>query len=196
MVADFNVHRGVASDGEAQPHAHVSLSIREVENDLRLKRGWNHRALLRTLRERWATLANERLAQAGHDSRFDHRSRANQSIALEPQNEIGSVGARRYARGENAERADEHRKIARRSGERRPSSPSRCRCGSNRPLRSVTSHVVHRQSEGATQFKAIKASPEWAQLGRNRRGPEELTTSEMVRTKLWMREATIGLSSP
>ena len=95
MVADFNVHWGIASDGEAQPHAHVLLSMREVATDgFGLKqRGWNDRALLRTWRERWATLANERLAEAGHDARIDHRSYADQGIALEPQNKIGPRGA-------------------------------------------------------------------------------------------------------
>jgi ATP-dependent exoDNAse (exonuclease V) alpha subunit len=37
-------------------------------------------------RERWAELANERLAELGHDIRVDHRSYAAQGIELEPQN--------------------------------------------------------------------------------------------------------------
>ncbi len=72
-------------------------------------RAWNDRALLGDWRERWAALANERLAELGHDARIDHRSHAEQGIELEPQHKIGPAGARREQRGEDAERAAEHR---------------------------------------------------------------------------------------
>jgi ATP-dependent exoDNAse (exonuclease V) alpha subunit len=82
------------------------------------ERVWNDKALLRLWRERWAEMANERLAELGHDVRIDHRSHAARGLDLEPQNKIGPAGARRAQRGEDAERADEHRAIARRNGER------------------------------------------------------------------------------
>ena len=75
MVADLNVHWTAASDGALQPHAHVMLSLRGVEpgrgpaghegeSGFGLKeRTWNDRGLLGTWRERWASLANERLAK-------------------------------------------------------------------------------------------------------------------------------------
>lgn len=93
MVADLTVHWGVAVDGEAQPHAHVLLSMRAVADDgFGLKqRDWNDRALLPTWRERWATLANAHLAEAGHDTRIDHRSDADQDIALGPQEKMGAA---------------------------------------------------------------------------------------------------------
>jgi len=56
------------------------------------------------------------LAELGHDLRIDHRPRAAQGIDLEPQNKIGPAGARREARGEDAERAAEHEALARRNG--------------------------------------------------------------------------------
>ena len=103
MVADLNVHWGRSADGEAQPHAHILLTLRRVvpgpaghpeEAAFGLKeRGWNDRALLLRWRERWAELVNERLAAAGIDARVDHRSNAALGIDLEPQNKIGPAGA-------------------------------------------------------------------------------------------------------
>ena len=75
-------------------------------------------APLGTWRERWASLANKRLAEQGHDVRIDHRSYVEQGIELEPQHKIGPVRLRREHRGENAERAAEHVEIGRRNGER------------------------------------------------------------------------------
>lgn len=94
MVADLNVHWGRAADGEDQPHAHVMLTMRAVgPGGFGAKaRDWNSRALLGLWRERWADLANERLAELGEDVRIDHRSYREQGIALEPQNKIGPAG--------------------------------------------------------------------------------------------------------
>src|SRR5260370_37208027 len=120
MVADLNVHWGRRASGEEQPHAHVMLTLREVGPDGCGKkvRGWNRTEVLGGWRERWAALANERLAELGHDIKVDHRSHAAQGIGLEPQNKIGPAGARRETRGEDAERAAEHEALAPRDGER------------------------------------------------------------------------------
>ena len=45
-------------------------------------------------RERWAELANERLAELDIDARIDHRSLEAQGIALEPQSQIGAPAKR------------------------------------------------------------------------------------------------------
>ena len=97
MVADLNVHWDIGEDGQAKPHAHVMLSTRSVdENGFGAKeRLWNDKELLLTWRERWASLANERLAELDLDVRIDHRSFAAQGIDLEPQNKIGPAGSRR-----------------------------------------------------------------------------------------------------
>ncbi|MDT8873498.1 MobA/MobL family protein [Komagataeibacter rhaeticus] len=46
------------------------------------ERSWNDKDLLLTWRERWASLANERLAELDLDVRIDHRSFAAQGIDL------------------------------------------------------------------------------------------------------------------
>ncbi len=205
MVADLNVHWGVASDGEAQPHAHVLLSMRAVgEDGFGLKqRDWNDKALLRDWRERWAVLANERLAEAGHDARIDHRSHAEHGLGLEPQNKIGPAGARRALRKEDAERAAEHRAIARRNGERLLAEPVLALEALTQQQSTFTrrdlARLVHRQSDGAAQFTAvmaaIEACPELVRLGRDGRGQERLTTRAMLATERRLEVMAAALST-
>ena len=198
MVADLNLHWGQSADGEAQPHAHVMLTLRRVapgadghpeEAGFGLKeRGWNDRALLRSWRVRWAELVNERLAEAGLDARIDHRSNAARGIDLEPQNKIGPAGARRAVRGEQAERADEHREIARRNGERLLAQPELVLQALTQQQSTFTrqdlARLVHRHSDGAEQFAAImakvEASRELVAVGADGRGRARFSTREMV----------------
>ena len=65
MIADLNVHWDVGKDGMPKPHAHVMLTMRAVdEHGFGLKvRDWNRTEMLVRWRERWAELANERLAE-------------------------------------------------------------------------------------------------------------------------------------
>jgi ATP-dependent exoDNAse (exonuclease V) alpha subunit len=118
MVADLNVHWDIGPDGLAKPHAHVMLSMREAgpEGFGKKVREWNSTELLSDWRERWAGHVNERLAELGIDAQVDHRTLEAQGIDLEPQHKIGPAGMRREERGEDAERAVDHREIARRNG--------------------------------------------------------------------------------
>ena len=74
------------------PRAHVMLTMRAVdENGFGQKvREWNRTEMLERWRERWAELANERLAELDIDARIDHRSLEAQGVALEPQSQIGA----------------------------------------------------------------------------------------------------------
>src|SRR3954454_16464735 len=68
MVADLNVHWPVDAQGEAKPHAHVMLTMREVGPEgfgLKVS-AWNSVAELQGWREAWSAMANERLAGLGH----------------------------------------------------------------------------------------------------------------------------------
>jgi Ti-type conjugative transfer relaxase TraA len=198
MVADLNVHWGQSADGEAQPHAHIMLTMRRVvpgaaghpeEGGFGLKeRAWNDKALLRNWRTRWAELVNKRLAEVGIDGQVDHRSNAARGIDLEPQNKIGPAGARRAVRGEDAERADEHRAIARRNGERLLAEPELALQALTRQQSTFTrvdlARLVHRHSDGAAQFAAVlakvEASPELVRIGEDGRGRARYSTREMV----------------
>ncbi len=101
MIADLNVHWDMAEDGMPKPHAHVMLTMRAVdENGFGQKvREWNRTEMVERWRERWAELANERLAELDIDARIDHRSLEAQGIALEPQSQIGAPAKRIEVRG-------------------------------------------------------------------------------------------------
>jgi len=204
MVADLNVHWGRTAGDEDQPHAHVMLTMREVgPNGFGKKvREWNRTELLVGWRERWAELANERLAELGHDIRVDHRSHAAQGIGLEPQNKIGPAGARREARGEDAERAAEHEAVARRNGERIINDPSLVLAALTRQQSTFTrrdlARFVDRYTADADQFTAamakVEASPELVRLGTDGRGQERFTTREMLATEQRMEQAAAALA--
>jgi Ti-type conjugative transfer relaxase TraA len=212
MVADLNIHWGQSADGEAQPHAHIMLTMRRVmpgqaghpeEGTFGLKeRAWNDKALLRNWRARWAELVNERLADVGIDGQVDHRSNAARGIDLEPQNKIGPAGARRAVRGEDAERADEHRAIARRNGERLLAEPELALQALTRQQSTFTredlARLVHRHSDGAAQFAAVmakvEASPELVRVAKDGRDRARYSTREMIAIERRMEAAALDLS--
>jgi len=199
MVVDLNVHWGRTASGEDQPHAHVMLTMREVgaEGFGKKVRAWNRTEQLMGWRERWAELANERLAELGHDLRIDHRSHAEQGIALEPQNKIGPAGARRAARGEEAERAADHEALARRNGERIIADPALVLGALTRQQSTFTrrdlARMVDRHTADAEQFARamakVEASPEMMRLGVDGRGQDRFTTREMLATEQCMERA-------
>lgn len=190
MVADLNVHWDVGADGEAKPHAHVMLTLREIDGEgFGAKvREWNATALLQQWRTAWADHVNARLAQLGIDARIDHRSYEHQGIDLEPQHKIGAAGARREAKGEDAERADDHRAIARSNGAAILARPevgleALTSTQATFTLRDLAM-FAHRHSDGKAQFDAVlaamRASDSLLALGRDGRGQERFTTTSML----------------
>ncbi|NOG74156.1 MobQ family relaxase, partial [Roseicella sp. DB1501] len=204
MVADLNMHWGVGADGEAQPHAHIMLTMRQVKGDGfgAKARDWNGKELLTGWRERWAERANARLAELGHDARIDHRSLAEQGIALEPQHKVGPAGARRAERGEEAERRAEHDAIARRNGERIAEDPALALNALTRQQSTFTRHdlarFVSRHTDGAEQFAAVmarvEAAPELVWVGEDERGRERFSTREMLAVEERMEGAGAALA--
>ena len=211
MVADLNVHWTQARDGGEQPHAHVMLTMREVvpEREGQEEKGafgkkvvaWNSTELLRDWRERWAELANARLLELGHDIRIDHRSYAEQGIDLEPQHKIGPLGTHRDA--ERAlERAAEHRRIARRNGDRLRDAPEIALQALTQQHSTFTrqdmARFVDRHSDGAAQFATVmaqlEAAPELVRLGQDGRGRDRFTTREMLEAEQRMERAAESLA--
>lgn len=210
MVADLNVHWDMAPDGSPKPHAHVMLSMREVTRDEagaasfgKKVREWNSTELLTDWREAWANHVNARLAELDIEARIDHRTLEAQGIELEPQNKIGPAGARRLDRGEDAERAEEHREIARRNGEKIIAEPDVALDAITRQQSTFTDHdlarFVHRHTDDADQFgqamSAVKTSPELVALGKDGAGRERFSTREMLATEQrleWSAEQIAG----
>ena len=189
MVADLNVHWDIGSDGQAKPHAHVMLTMREVGPDGfgAKQRDWNATALLQSWRENWAAHVNDRLQLLGIDARIDHRSYEAQGVGLEPQHKIGAAGARRLQRGEDAERADEHRAIAQSNGAKILANPEVGLDALTRTQATFTTRdlalFAHRQSDGKEQFDrvlaAMRGSDALLALGRDREGNERFTSVSM-----------------
>jgi len=190
MIADFNIHWDIGADGEAKPHAHVMLTMREVGPDgFGAKvRDWNATALLQHWREAWAEHVNERCAALGIEARIDHRSYEAQGIGLEPQHKIGAAGARREAKGEDAERAEDHRSIARENGAAIVADPSIGLEAITRQQATFTMRdlamFAHRHSDGKEQFDAVLSAMRHHEsvlaLGRDGRGAERFTTANML----------------
>jgi Ti-type conjugative transfer relaxase TraA len=195
MIADLNVHWDMAEDGSPKPHAHVMLTMRAVdENGFGPKvRDWNRTEMVERWRERWAELANERLAELDIDARIDHRSLEAQGIALEPQSQIGApakgIEDRRIeGQGIEADRAEMHREIARVNGARIIADPSLALRAITHQQSTFTSRdmakFAHRHSDGIDQFNkvmgAMRGAPDLVELGRDGRGDSRFTTRQMI----------------
>ncbi len=193
MIADLNVHWDRAEDGSPKPHAHVMLTMRAVdENGFGKKvRDWNRTEMLERWRERWAELANERLAELDIDARIDHRSLEAQGIALEPQSQIGAPASRIESQGIEADRAELHREIARGNGERIIADPSIALDAITHQQSTFTrrdmARFAHRHSDGIEQFNAVmgamREAPDLVELGHDGRGEDRFTTREMIETE-------------
>ncbi|MBU6298646.1 MAG: Ti-type conjugative transfer relaxase TraA [Alphaproteobacteria bacterium] len=190
MIADLNVHWDIGAGGQAKPHAHVMLTMRAVdENGFGAKvRDWNRTERLEHWREAWGTHVNERLAELGIEARIDHRSLEQQGIDLEPQHKIGAAALRMSEEGLDAERLEDHRKIARENGIRIIADPSIALDAITRQQATFTRQdlamFVHRHSDGLEQFNrvmgAVEASPELVRLGRDGHREERFTSREML----------------
>ncbi|MGY4306158.1 Ti-type conjugative transfer relaxase TraA [Bradyrhizobium sp. USDA 4369] len=195
MIADLNVHWDRAEDGMPKPHAHVMLTMRSVdENGFGHKvRDWNRTEMVERWRERWAELANERLAALDIDARIDHRSLEAQGIQLEPQSQIGAPAKRIEVRGVagegvEADRAEMHREIARNNGARIIADPSLGLEAITQQQSTFTrrdlAKFAHRHSDGLDQFNqvlgAMQASPDLIELGKDARGENRFTTRGMI----------------
>jgi Ti-type conjugative transfer relaxase TraA len=191
MIADLNVHWDRAEDGTPKPHAHVMLTMREVdETGFGPKvRDWNRSEMVTRWRERWAELANARLAELDIDARIDHRSLEVQGIALEPQSQIGAAAQRIEVEGsEAADRVDMHREIARGNGERIIANPSVALDAITHQQSTFTRRdmamFAHRHSDGLDQFNAVmgamRGAPDLVELGKDGSSESRFTTRSMI----------------
>lgn len=200
MIADLNVHWDKAADGSPKPHAHVMLSMREVGPDGfgQKERDWNSKELLGEWRESWADHVNTRMAELGLEARVDHRTLEAQGIPLEPQHKIGAAGSRREMHGEDAERADDHMRIARENGAKIIADPAIALNAITHSQATFTmrdlAQFAFRHSDGKDQFdsvmSSVRGSPELVALGKDGRDQERFTSADMIAV-----EERLGLSA-
>ncbi len=190
MVADLNVHWDKAKDGTPKPHAHVMMTMRDVgpEGFGKKNRDWNSTELLKDWREAWSAHVNERMAELGLEGRIDHRSYEAQGIALEPQHKIGPAASRRPEQGLEAERIEDHTRIARENGAKIIADPNVALAAITRQQATFTTRdlatFAFRHSDGKDQFDqvmgAVRASPELVALGKDGRDQERFTSRDMI----------------
>lgn len=200
MIADLNVHWDKAADGSPKPHAHVMLSMREVGPDGfgQKERNWNSKELLQEWRTNWADHVNTRMAELGLEARVDHRTLEAQGIPLEPQHKIGAAGSRREMNGEDAERADDHMRIARENGAKIIVDPAIALNAITHSQATFTqrdlAQFAFRHSDGKEQFDAVMASvrgsPELVALGKDGKDQDRFTSADMIAV-----EERLGLSA-
>jgi Ti-type conjugative transfer relaxase TraA len=200
MIADLNVHWDMGADGMAKPHAHVMLTMREVDEDgFGAKvRDWNKTELVEQWRERWADHVNQRLAELDIDARVDHRSLEAQGIALEPQDKIGPAASRMGTRGLESERIEDHRAIAQRNGERIIAEPRVALDAITHQQATFTRRdmamFVHSHTDGKEQFdramSAVRAAPDLVELGKDGRGEDRFTSRQMIETEQRLGQAS------
>jgi Ti-type conjugative transfer relaxase TraA len=190
MVADLNVHWDKAKDGTPKPHAHVMMTMRDVGPDGfgKKNRDWNSTELLKDWREAWSAHVNERMAELGLEGRIDHRSYEAQGIGLEPQHKIGPAASRRPEQGLEAERIEDHTRIARENGAKIIANPNVALDAITRQQATFTTRdlatFAFRHSDGKEQFDqvmgAVRGSPELVALGKDGHDQERFTSRDMI----------------
>ena len=137
MIADFAVH----DDNEGNPHAHVLLTMRSLNeqgewnpktrtefvldekgeriqtNNGKFKRrcvswdGWNDRANCEIWRHEWEVMQNTALEKAGREERIDMRSFARQGIELAPTVHLGPAATAMERKGIRTDLGDHNRAV-------------------------------------------------------------------------------------
>ena len=141
MIADCSIHNPPASDHEEQPHAHILLTLREMDREgkwkpkcrkeyildengekIKLKSGnyksrkvnlndWNEPDKAKEWRENFSKKANEYLARNNIDKRIDPRTFEEQGREELPQIHLGTSSYQMEKKGIQTERGNQNRKI-------------------------------------------------------------------------------------
>ena len=141
MIADCNIHNPLASDNGEQPHAHILLTLREIDSEgkwktkcrkeyildengekIKLKSGnyksrkvnlndWNEPDKAKEWRENFSKKANEYLEKNGIVKRIDPRTFEDQGREELPQIHLGTASYQMEKKGIKTERGNHNRKI-------------------------------------------------------------------------------------
>ena len=94
-AADVAIHAPGKEGDNRNHHAHILLTTRRLEPDglgekcRELDSAKTGAAIIKEWRERFATMQNERLREAGHAVQIDHRSHAERGLDAEPTRHLG-----------------------------------------------------------------------------------------------------------
>src|SRR3546814_631242 len=126
-----------------------------------------------------------------------HRTLAAQGIDLEPQHKIGPAASRMPEQGLEAERVEDHARIARENGEKIIARPEIALDAITRQQATFTrrdlAQFAFRHSDGKDQFdqvmSAVRTSPELVALGKDGRGEDRFTSRDMIDTEQRLSQA-------
>ena len=141
MIADCNIHNPMASDHEEQPHAHILLTLREIDEKgnwkpkcrkeyildengekVKLKNGnyktrkidtvdWNEQDKAEEWRKAWADITNKYLEENSIHDKVDHRSYQRQGIEQIPTIHLGVSASQIEKKGIVTDRGNINREI-------------------------------------------------------------------------------------
>jgi Ti-type conjugative transfer relaxase TraA len=207
MVADIAIHDERASDGGRNPHAHILLTMREVTPDGfgRKVRAWNSPAQLRQWRETWAEMANDHLAQHGHERRIDHRSHAERGIELEPDVYVGPKRRQDFS-GVFADTRDEMRRgVKARNVEQISRNPESLLDAITREKATFSEADMAQALRRATDLgrddpefhklmSALRRSPSLVAIVSDQKGSTRYSTQAMITCEIEMAQAAASLA--
>lgn len=115
MAADVAIHAPGKEGDNRNHHAHILLTTRRLgpdglgEKTRELDDQKTGKELVKQWRERFATLQNERLREAGHVVQVDHRSHAERGLEAEPTRHLGPTASAIERRtGERSRKGQQH----------------------------------------------------------------------------------------
>ena len=115
MAADVAIHAPGKEGDNRNHHAHILLTTRRLgpdglgEKTRELDDQKTGKELVKQWRERFATLQNERLREAGHVVQVDHRSHAERGLEAEPSRHLGPTASAIERRtGERSRKGQQH----------------------------------------------------------------------------------------
>ncbi|MGE6699649.1 Ti-type conjugative transfer relaxase TraA [Hyphomonas sp. NPDC076900] len=130
-AVDFAIHAPHDASDVRNHHAHVMMTTRQVGESglgektyLERENKWllsndlpTTDMQLRDLRQTWESVANERLALAGHDIRIDHRSHMERGLEIAPTEHMGVHATQMERRGLDVSRSRLDEDAARRNAD-------------------------------------------------------------------------------
>ena len=215
IAVDVAVHAPDKEGDDRNHHAHLLITTNTIKGD-----GLGNKCRemdkvacdkssqqnsIESLREQWATLANEHLARAGREERIDHRSYKEQGIDLTPTQHLGPNVVAMERRGIATDRMAEHEEIRKQQAAEIINRPEilaekitgmRATFSANDIAKELNRYVDDPQQFQGVMARAL-ASNDLVQLApKTADGPAVYTTREMVDVERQMIKSARTLANP
>lgn len=117
MIADVAIHDKLASDGGTNPHAHIMLTLRDVDAEGfgKKNRDWNKLDLVSHWRNAWEQVTNHYLAACGRQERVSLQRLEVQGIGRMPERHMGVEAWNLEEKGVETTKGNQNRRIRHRN---------------------------------------------------------------------------------